>query len=613
MMPSLMAAVVASFKQFVAPPDAGLEDYVTVDGFTYITRLGNIFSDNALATPITVDGTSIGSMDDIAGDTYDATNSVTLEPVWNESDESASFTNDLFTTGHAMDATTGTLFARFRVNLASAGTDTLLGSASGANRCWLSCTNGVLSAGIGGTGSDGFQGGGDIRSATDWHTAAIVYDASNIVLYLDGVEVNTTAKTGTVSPNSISLGARYVGGSSYDNYFNGDISHWLSDDRAITASEILEMHNLASGITAPAGGHRYWRLKGTKAGSFTGGALGEIEFYDTVGGSSIATGGTAAAGSEAFGGTAEQAFDGDKGGLSFWAGDSGAVDAGTSWLSYDFGSDVDIKEFEITARSSGNSNQVWDEWNLEYSDDNIVWEVIQDFIDNSSWTSSESRKFEVTLPLPSIAFGVSGITKAYQDNGTVGLSIPYALNAQVGDLWVALLFDDDTTTGGGSNYSVPSGFTQREFLDSSDTTITIMTAPALGTETGDLSFTHVDSRAKIGFLLLLSGVDLTGNPIKLSGTLAAVTSTSITTAEVTTASEAVVLSFASFDGGDIVEWGVSGTGWDMLASESSATGSVGVGCAVSAKIVSSTNSVDATFTTGKSDGLQGKQIAFYEA
>tara|TARA_R100001086_G_scaffold173243_3_gene94835 strand:- start:314 stop:805 length:492 start_codon:yes stop_codon:yes gene_type:complete len=146
---------------------------------------------------------------------------------------------------------------------------------------------------------------------------------------------------------------------------------------------------------SPSPGKRYWRLKGTNDGSFSGGALCEIEFYDSIGGSNIVAGGTEIAGSEAFGGTKEQAFDGDKLN-SFWAGASGAVTAGTSWIGYDFGAgnEKDVVQFEITARSSGgNANQVWDEWDLEYSDDGIIWTNKNSYSDFTPWTSNETRKY----------------------------------------------------------------------------------------------------------------------------------------------------------------------------------------------------------------------------
>jgi hypothetical protein len=140
---------------------------------------------------------------------------------------------------------------------------------------------------------------------------------------------------------------------------------------------------------------QHWRLKGTLAGSFNGGALGEIEFYAALGGTSIATGGTPSAGSAAFGGTAAAAFDGNKV-SGIWAGASGAISAGTSWVAYDFGSPVSITSFELTGRNSSDANQMWDGWDLEYSEDNVTWVTLESYSDATAWTAGESRTYEVT-------------------------------------------------------------------------------------------------------------------------------------------------------------------------------------------------------------------------
>ena len=145
-----------------------------------------------------------------------------------------------------------------------------------------------------------------------------------------------------------------------------------------------------NGISA----HRYWRLIGTVAGSYDGGALSEIEFYDTIGGADQANGGVASAGSEDFGGTAAQAFDGT---TAMWAGAPGAVAAGTSWVAYDFGAgnDIEIVQVGITARSSGDSNQVWDEFKLQFSDNGTSWVDAQTWSDTSTWGSLQQKKFTV--------------------------------------------------------------------------------------------------------------------------------------------------------------------------------------------------------------------------
>lgn len=143
----------------------------------------------------------------------------------------------------------------------------------------------------------------------------------------------------------------------------------------------------------------YWRVKGTVSGSFNGGALSEVGFYSALGDAATnTTGGTPSAGSEAFGGLATNAFDGideaNAGGM--WAGASGAIAAGTSWLAYDYGEWTEIAEISLTARSGGNSNQMWDEFDLEWSIDGITWYLWQSYVDTGTWASVETRRYAVT-------------------------------------------------------------------------------------------------------------------------------------------------------------------------------------------------------------------------
>lgn len=146
----------------------------------------------------------------------------------------------------------------------------------------------------------------------------------------------------------------------------------------------------------PSSDKRYWRLYGLTAGSYNGGALCEIQMYTSVGGADVTTGGTPLAGSEAFGGTAAKAFDGNLT-SSFWAGAVGAVAAGTSWVYYDFGVgvDIDIVQVGIVSRSSPDNEQVWDSFKLQWSSDGMAWTDVQTWTDTSSWASNQLKKFTV--------------------------------------------------------------------------------------------------------------------------------------------------------------------------------------------------------------------------
>lgn len=140
---------------------------------------------------------------------------------------------------------------------------------------------------------------------------------------------------------------------------------------------------------------RYWRARGTVAGSYNGGALADIDFQNAAG-VSLLGGGTPSAGSEDFGGTAAGAFDQNTG--TMWAGEGNAVALGTSWVAYDFGpnNEQTVERVVITARSSSNSNQVWDEWVLEWSSDGILWNTLETISDATAWASNEQKTYDIS-------------------------------------------------------------------------------------------------------------------------------------------------------------------------------------------------------------------------
>ena len=148
------------------------------------------------------------------------------------------------------------------------------------------------------------------------------------------------------------------------------------------------------GISAEAlGRHRYWRLRGTVAGSYNGGVVGSLEFYEHDGGANVAT----VSGNQIGGvGSSGNAFDGNLAGNP-WIGAGGSVATGESWVGYDFGAgnEVNIRSFELSTRSSPNQNQIWDEWNLDYSDDGVNWFTKQSYVDASSWSAAENRIYYV--------------------------------------------------------------------------------------------------------------------------------------------------------------------------------------------------------------------------
>ena len=105
--------------------------------------------------------------------------------------------------------------------------------------------------------------------------------------------------------------------------------------------------------------------------------------------------GTAIGGSEAFGGTAAAAFDDNPN--TEYIGAADAVVAGTSWVGYNFGAPVAPPQYTIQARDiSNDARQMWVEWELQGSDDGVVWVKVQDQDDGGvQFAASEVRTYDI--------------------------------------------------------------------------------------------------------------------------------------------------------------------------------------------------------------------------
>jgi len=187
-------------------------------------------------------GDLIMALTDLSGNSQNATQGSTgFSPTYDLTNRDAIFaTNNRMITSELPNAAQGSFFARFRANTGATGTQTFIGSANGSNRAWISLTNGIASMGLGSVGSNMFQDLGivDLRSATDWHTIVSTWDGTDMFLYVDGVQVNTTAKAGTISNQAMYIGGRHTGSGLVDNFFNGDIFAVGYIDRTLTATEV---------------------------------------------------------------------------------------------------------------------------------------------------------------------------------------------------------------------------------------------------------------------------------------------------------------------------------------------------------------------------------------
>lgn len=124
--------------------------------------------------------------------------------------------------------------------------------------------------------------------------------------------------------------------------------------------------------------HRYWRIliwtSPYNPNQYT--SIAECLMMETIGGSNVATGGTAAASSYYMSSATYQpsnAFDGNA--ATYWHSGTGTVTpSAPEWLSYDLGSGVtkDIRAISLQARNDFNY-QIPSTGAVQYSDDNTNW------------------------------------------------------------------------------------------------------------------------------------------------------------------------------------------------------------------------------------------------
>jgi len=142
--------------------------------------------------------------------------------------------------------------------------------------------------------------------------------------------------------------------------------------------------------------HRYWRLNITMAASGSGVSgitIAECIMAVTIGGSQVATSGTASANSTNGSNVASRAFDGNV--STNWA--SLAINTiGSAQLQYDFGSGVarDLAEVRITGPASSLTTAPRD-FTIEYSDNGSSWTVAHTVTGQTSWTANQTRAFAI--------------------------------------------------------------------------------------------------------------------------------------------------------------------------------------------------------------------------
>ena len=130
-------------------------------------------------------------------------------------------------------ATEGKIIAKWSD---AAGAFQYLLSTDGGDKCQFAIFNGGTKIAVGTT----------VLTTETWFHLAGTYDGSNVKVYCNGTEEDSTAATGNLSSTSapVRIGAG-SGGSGTENPFDGDIGHCAIWDKPLTAGEI---ESLASGI-----------------------------------------------------------------------------------------------------------------------------------------------------------------------------------------------------------------------------------------------------------------------------------------------------------------------------------------------------------------------------
>lgn len=111
-------------------------------------------------------------------------------------------------------------------------------------------TNGnVLQGVIANSSSETYITGGTTLSATTWYHAVLVYDGTDIRIYLDGSsDATPVAKTGNVKNTSDTA---YIGSQNNNTFFDGKIDEMGVWSRALTSTEVGQLYNSGDGLAYP--------------------------------------------------------------------------------------------------------------------------------------------------------------------------------------------------------------------------------------------------------------------------------------------------------------------------------------------------------------------------
>ena len=166
-----------------------------------------------------------------------------------------------------------TLAAWFRYSSAQTGSSKLFGTYNAASNSGIqigfSCCTGSIN--VEKWGGAMLNSVSTVPSANQWHHLAYTWDGTTNILYLDGIQVNSTTTTHqTAIPNSAQIGVNFGGVS----YFNGLIDDVRMYNRALTANDVMTL--FSQGLGNSQGG-------GTTSGDYTSNLLGHWKLDENTG------------------------------------------------------------------------------------------------------------------------------------------------------------------------------------------------------------------------------------------------------------------------------------------------------------------------------------------
>lgn len=141
--------------------------------------------------------------------------------------------------------------------------------------------------------------------------------------------------------------------------------------------------------------HRYWRIIAlSPAGTDLNWCIAEAQFRSTPGTPLLFSGGAAFA-SSVYTGTnaATSALGADNNASTFWASIGPSVG---EWWGYDYGAgnSIDVLEFTLTTRNDSFFPQGFNNFSLQFSDDNSTWTTAKSFT-AATWTIGQTQTFAV--------------------------------------------------------------------------------------------------------------------------------------------------------------------------------------------------------------------------